>query len=109
MKSRPMNEFDTPTLTPVLRPPLALWSLLGVSLLSGCAALDRPLRTPDVSAAVRAELPAPMPTTVVPAKVSDALAEPAAPPVALPPEPRLDLLVNNAQAREVFLAIVVLF
>lgn len=106
MKSRPMNEFDTPTLTPVLRPPLALWSLLGVSLLSGCAALDRPLRTPDVSAAVRAELPAPMPTTVVPAKVSDALAEPAAPPVALPPEPRLDLLVNNAQAREVFLAIV---
>ena len=106
MKSRPMNEFDTSTLTPVLRPPLALWSLLGVSLLSGCAALDRPLRTPDVSAAVRAELPAPMPTTVVPAKVSDALAEPAAPPVALPPEPRLDLLVNNAQAREVFLAIV---
>ena len=106
MKSRPMNEFDQPLLAPVFRPSLALWSVLGVSLLSGCAALDRPLRTPDVSAAVRAELPPAAPTTVVPTKVSDALAEPAAPPVPLPPEPRLDLLVNNAQVREVFLAIV---
>ena len=106
MKSRPMNESAIPASTSAARPSLALWSVLGVGLLSGCAALDRPLRTPDVSAAVRAELPAPAPTAVVPAKVSDALAEPAAPPVALPPEPRLDLLVNNAQAREVFLAIV---
>jgi MSHA biogenesis protein MshL len=106
VKSRPMNEFDQSLLAPVLRPPLALWSLLGVSLLSGCAALDRPLRTPDVSAAVRAELPPAAPTTVVPTKVSDALAEPAAPRVPLQPEPRLDLLVNNAQVREVFLAIV---
>ncbi|TAH13978.1 MAG: pilus (MSHA type) biogenesis protein MshL [Curvibacter sp.] len=103
-----MNESSSAALALASRPTLALWSVLGIGLLSGCAALDRPLRTPDVSAAVRAELPAPAPapTTVVPVKVSEALAEPAAPRVALPPEPRLDLLVNNAQAREVFLAIV---
>ncbi len=77
-------------------------------LLAGCAA-DRPLRTPDVSETVRAELAAnaaPKPTVAVPARVSDALAEPAPKPMAPPAEPRLDLLVNNAQAREVFLAIV---
>ena len=106
MKSRPMQEMFASSSIFARRPALAVWSLLGVGVLSGCAALDRPLRTPDVSAAVRAELPAAAPSAVVPAKVSDALAEPAAPPVALPPEPRLDLLVNNAQAREVFLAIV---
>jgi len=80
---------------------------LGVGLLAGCAA-ERPLRTPDVGAAVRADL---SPATVakpvaVPSRISDALAEPAPPVVPLPPEPRLDLLVNNAQARDVFLAIV---
>jgi len=76
-------------------------------LLAGCAA-ERPLRTADVSDAVRAELATPVakPSTVVPAKVSDALAEPAPKAAPLPPEPRLDLLVNEAQAREVFLAIV---
>jgi MSHA biogenesis protein MshL len=81
--------------------------LLGACLLSGCAN-DRPLRTPDVSAAVRADLPPDLakPAPGVPQRISDALAEPAPPAVALPPEPRLDLLVNNAQAREVFLAIV---
>jgi MSHA biogenesis protein MshL len=42
----------------------------------------------------------------VPSRISDALAEPALPVVPLPPEPKIDLLVNNAQAREVFLAIV---
>jgi len=74
--------------------------------------MDRPLRTPDVSAAIRAELPpeapavAPTKPSAVPAKVMDALAEPAPPAQPLPPEPRIDLLVNNAQAREVFLAIV---
>ena len=78
-------------------------------LLTGCA--DRPLRTPDVSATVLADLgPATAPTatkpTTVPARVSEALAEPAPPAPAPAPEPRLDLLVNNAQAREVFLAIV---
>jgi MSHA biogenesis protein MshL len=82
--------------------------VLGAGLLAGCAS-ERPLRTPDVAAAVRAELPPPAVAkapVAVPARVSDALAEPAPPPVPLPAEPRLDLLVNNAKAREVFLAIV---
>jgi MSHA biogenesis protein MshL len=75
-------------------------------VLSGCAS-DRVLRTPDVSAAIRAEIPAPpAKTATVPANVSEALAEPAPPPVKTPPEPRIDLLVNNAQARDVFLALV---
>ncbi len=82
-------------------------ALLIAGLLAGCAA-DRPLRTPDVSEAVRAELAATQtrPTVAVPTKVSDALAEPAPKAIPAPAEPRLDLLVNNAQAREVFLAIV---
>ncbi|MES2584918.1 MAG: secretin N-terminal domain-containing protein [Pseudomonadota bacterium] len=84
-------------------------ALLIAGLLAGCAA-DRPLRTPDVAEAVRAELavanaPA-RPSAVVPTQVSDALAEPAPKAMPAPAEPRLDLLVNNAQAREVFLAIV---
>jgi MSHA biogenesis protein MshL len=92
-------------------PPFAFRSpvllVLATGLLGACST-DRPLRTPDVSAAVRAELPVPVAKApvVVPAKVSDALAEPVRPVVAPVPEPRLDLLVNNAQAREVFLAIV---
>ncbi len=78
-----------------------------VGLLTGCAA-NRPLRTPDVSEATRAELAAPPPQAVapVPPKVSEALAEPAIAAAPLPPEPKIDLLVNNAQARDVFLAIV---
>ena len=71
----------------------------------GCAA-DRPLRTPDVNATLRAELASEAAKTVVPTRISEALAEPAAPVVARVPEPRLDLLVNKASAREVFLAIV---
>ena len=77
---------------------------LVMGLLAGCA--DRPMRTPDVGDAIRTELaPAPV-KAAVPARISEALAEPAPPLVPPPPEPRLDLLVNNAQAREVFLAIV---
>lgn len=85
----------------------ALCVAMGVGLLAGCAA-DRPLRTPNVSDTLRADLPAAAaPASVmVPARISDALAEPAPLTVPLLPEPRLDLLVNNAQAREVFLAIV---
>ena len=82
-------------------------ALLIAGLLAGCAA-ERPLRTPDVSDAVRAELatgPA-KPLATVPTQISDALAEPAPKAMPMPAEPRLDLLVNNAQAREVFLAIV---
>jgi len=83
------------------------WCLaLAAGLLAGCAA-DRPLRTPDVGAALRADLPPAAATPVqVPTRISEALAEPAPPAVTLAPEPRLDLLVNNAQAREVFLALV---
>jgi MSHA biogenesis protein MshL len=81
--------------------------LLTLGLLSGCAT-DHVLRTPDVGAAMRADLPtaAPKVPAAVPAQVSEALAEPAPPPVKPAPEPRIDLLVNNAQARDVFLAIV---
>jgi MSHA biogenesis protein MshL len=84
----------------------ALSVLIAAGCLSGCAS-ERVLRTPDVSAAIRAAIPAPPPkTSTVPASVSDALAEPPAPPVKPAPEPRIDLLVNNAPARDVFLAIV---
>ena len=81
--------------------------LLGGAGLAGCA-VERPLNGPDVSAAIRAELPPSVakPAAPVPAQVSDALAEPMPTVAAAPAEPRLDLLVNNAQAREVFLAIV---
>jgi len=83
--------------------------LLGLGMLSGCMT-DRALRTPDVTSAIKAEM-APgsakqAPSTVVPSKVSDALAEPAPAPLAAAPEPHIDLLVNNANARDVFLAIV---
>jgi MSHA biogenesis protein MshL len=81
--------------------------LLGVLVLAGCAS-DRPLRTPEVSAAIRSELPvvAALKPSTVPMRVSEALAEPGLPMVAPPPEPKIDLLLNNANAREVFLAIV---
>jgi len=98
------------SLDPVRLPALSVLAL-AVTVLGGCS-LDRPLRTPDVSAAIRAELPPAAPVKpaakpgAVPSRVSDALAEPAPPVQPLPPEPRIDLLVNNAQAREVFLAIV---
>lgn len=83
---------------------LSIAAAVAAALLSGCAA-DRPMRTPDVGSAIKTEL-APAPTAkAVPAVVSESLAEPAAAPVA-PTEPRIDLLINNAQARDVFLAIV---
>ncbi len=81
--------------------------LLGAAVLAGCAS-DRPLRTPEVGAAIRSELPVvtPLKPSTVPMRVSEALAEPALPMVAPAPEPKIDLLLNNANAREVFLAIV---
>ncbi|MCY7304699.1 MAG: secretin N-terminal domain-containing protein [Rhodoferax sp.] len=87
-----------------LRPGL-LMACAMAGLLSGCAS-DRPLRTPEVGAILSAQLAATTAAPAVPARVSDALAEPVPVAAAAPAEPRLDLLVNNAQAREVFLAIV---
>jgi MSHA biogenesis protein MshL len=96
--------------TPFARPPqtaarLAMGLTLG--LLAGCA-VDRPLQTPAVTDALRADLlaasvksPAAAPAAAVAA--ATVMAEPAA---AVAVEARLDLLVNNAQAREVFLALV---
>ncbi len=88
-------------------PGLTFGLVLCLGLLTACA--ERPRRTPDVAEAIRSEL-APVSgvaaSGTVPARVSDALAEPAPPVLAVPPEPRLDLLVNNANAREVFLALV---
>jgi MSHA biogenesis protein MshL len=85
--------------------PLVL-ACLSALVLAGCA-VDRPFRTPAVANTVRAQLPEAAATPVaVPARVSEALAEPVAAAAAVVAEPRLDLLVNNAQAREVFLAIV---
>lgn len=82
--------------------------LSAVALLAGCAA-DRPMRTPDVHAAIQSEMAAaatPVAASkAVPAAVTESLAEPAAV-AAATPEPRIDLLINNAQVRDVFLAIV---
>ncbi|MFZ3128672.1 MAG: secretin N-terminal domain-containing protein [Rhodoferax sp.] len=86
---------------------VSVYLLVATGLLTGCAA-ERHLQTADVTSTVRADLAAPAakPAAAVPARVSEALAEPALPAVPVPAEPRLDLLVNNAQARDVFLAIV---
>ncbi len=102
MRCSPHKKFYS--MTPIS---LSLTSALALGLLAGCAN-DRPLRTPDVAETLRAELPVAraQPAVAVPARVSEALAEPAPKAAPLQPEPRLDLLVNNAQAREVFLAIV---
>ena len=103
----------TVTMTDSFSPSKLALALAAVVAVAGCAN-DRPLRTPDVQAAVRADMaPAklaepkaePKPTAV-PMQVTNALAEPATPLAPLPAEPRLDLLVNDANAREVFLAIV---
>ncbi len=82
-------------------------SVLVLTLLLGACSVDRPLRTPDVAQAIRAEVPmSAAAPAALPARVVDALAEPAPAALPLPPEPRIDLLVNNAPARQVFLALV---
>ena len=76
-----------------------------LGLLAGCAA-DRPLRTPDVTDTLRAELFSASvngPAAVLPTPAGNFVPKPEP---ALASEPKLDLLVNNAQAREVFLALV---
>ena len=106
MKQVPASRPPDPLHPKCLGSPWAA-ACLSALVLGGCAA-DRPFRTPDVAAAAIAQLsPANQAGAVaVPARVSDALAEPVPAAAAVAPEARLDLLVNNAQAREVFLAIV---
>ncbi|RZL36055.1 MAG: general secretion pathway protein GspD [Rubrivivax sp.] len=93
------------------RPPLRLLSsavALIVVGLSGCA--DKPLTIAQPSQALREELQAQRAQPAVPAAsasapVAQAIPVPAPAPV-LPPEPRFDLIVNGAQARDVFLSLV---
>jgi MSHA biogenesis protein MshL len=107
----PMKQISPLLLPAFLRraPARSPWAgaCLCALVLGGCAA-DRPFRTPDVGATAIAQLSAtgPAAAVAVPASVSDALAEPVVAVAPAAAEARLDLLVNNAQAREVFLAIV---
>jgi len=77
------------------------------ALLAGCA--DKPLRIAQPSQALREELQAqralpPAPAASEPV-AAQALPVPAPAPAVLP-EPRFDLIVNGAQARDVFLSLV---
>ncbi len=80
---------------------------LAAAMVAGCAA-DRPLRTPDVTRTVQEQLATGSGAVplAVPARVSEALAEPVPAPVATTSEPRIDLLINNAPVRDVLLALV---
>jgi MSHA biogenesis protein MshL len=77
------------------------------ALLAGCA--DKPLRVAQPSQALREELQAQR--AAPPASAASAAPAPAViatpvPAPALPPEPRFDLIVNGAPARDVFLSLV---
>ena len=79
-----------------------LLGTLGLGLLTGCT-LNKTARIPDANDTLRAEL---LFASLANAQVLPPVL-PAMPPVDLVvPEAKLDLLVNNAQARDVFLAIV---
>ena len=84
--------------TPIPRRRLPAAALL-LLLASACAT------APPVTEAVHeAAAAAPKAPVIVPPQISDALQAPA--PEAAPADPRFDLVVNNAQARDVFLAMV---
>ncbi len=78
-----------------------------VALLAGCAAQGTKT---EPASAIRSEIEqaaaAARPAVVVPPQISDALAPTEAATASAPAEPRFDLIVNNALAREVFLAMV---
>jgi MSHA biogenesis protein MshL len=95
------QDFRAPAL-----PQRCLWAALAVAGLAGCA--ERlPLRQFDANGQLRAELaqrpPPPAPPAAAPAAPP---APPAPAPVAAPAEPRFDLIVNGANARDVFLGMV---
>ncbi len=98
-----MNALHAP------RRPMTWAAFACAALLTACA--DQPLRVSAPSDQLRAELAAalanrPASTPVVTGNEAPALAAAAAVPAA-PPEPRFDLLVNGANARDVFLSMVV--
>ncbi|KQY82424.1 pilus (MSHA type) biogenesis protein MshL [Pelomonas sp. Root1444] len=75
------------------------------ALLAGCA--DKPLQVAQPSQALREELQAQqrLPAPAASAPVAQAVPVPLPTPT-LPAEPRFDLIVNGAQARDVFLSLV---
>ena len=94
MKRQPISSFD--------RRALALACLGGATLLAGCAQVP-PARRDEPLAKLRAEALAPAPAAAA-APVASAPEAPV--PVPASTEPRFDLIVNNAHAREVFLSMV---
>ncbi len=91
------------------RPPSRTWrvGLLAacvVALASGCTSIRE--ETAKIASEHVGQAAAPKAPVIVPPQISDALQAPEAPAAEAPAEPRFDLVVNNAQAREVFLAMV---
>lgn len=89
-------------------PPASRLLLLSAmaAVLAGCA--DKPLRVAQPSQALREELQAQQRAAAPASAASVAMAQPqpVPPAPAQPAEPRFDLIVNGAQARDVFLSLV---